>query len=117
MRNLDVIRKRYLQDSLPVRLGGLATNLSRIASFSKHTGNYEVINRLLEESKFLIEWTILDTTLDVQVKLVELQLQLALWHRVWLAKGPINHTKMTRQLYTWSKQVLKMSGLLEVSGT
>ena len=36
MKNLDTVRERYLRDPLPVRLGGLAANLSRIASFARN---------------------------------------------------------------------------------
>ena len=36
MSKLDGLRSRYLKDPIPVRLGGLAANLSRVASFSKN---------------------------------------------------------------------------------
>lgn len=78
MRNMDIIRNRYLQNSLQLRLGGLSANLSRIASFSNNPDNWQVVNSLLEESKFFIEWTAEDVQLDMQAKLIELQIQLAL---------------------------------------
>jgi hypothetical protein len=47
MSNLEQRRSRYLQDNLPIRLGGLAANLSRIASFSKHDGVGDVVLSIL----------------------------------------------------------------------
>ena len=77
MRNWAAIRERYLRDSLPIRLGGLAANLARIKSFSNHPDHRDVIESLLDESKFFIEWIAPETGIDLQVELVALQLQLA----------------------------------------
>ena len=70
-----LFRERYLRDQLSVRLGGLAANLARIRSFSDHPDHRDVVESLLEESKFFIEWTVPDAELDVQTVFVELQLQ------------------------------------------
>ncbi|MDZ7342922.1 MAG: hypothetical protein ONA90_00240, partial [candidate division KSB1 bacterium] len=64
MTKLDRLRERYLQDSIPVRLGGLAANLARVQSFSKHPAHREVVYSILQESKWFIEWTA--TALDIQ---------------------------------------------------
>ena len=56
MKNLAKRRSRYLQDSTSVRLGGLAANLGRVASFSNHADHKEVVNSILQESKWFIEW-------------------------------------------------------------
>jgi hypothetical protein len=53
--------------------------LARINSFSDHPDHRDVVESLLDESKFFIEWTAPKTILETQVKLVELQLQLARW--------------------------------------
>ncbi len=47
MKDWTVIQKRYLRDALPVRLGGLAANLTRITSFSGNIANYDVVESLL----------------------------------------------------------------------
>lgn len=57
MKDWSVIQKRYLRDELPIRLGGIAANLSRVKSFATHDANREAAASLLEESKFFIEWT------------------------------------------------------------
>jgi hypothetical protein len=114
MRDLMAIKERYLRDELSVRLGGLAANLARITSFSDHPDHHHVVERLIEESKFFIEWSAPDTELDVQVELVELQLQLAHWHRRWadIWIDPVQRVAVAEQARDWSERVLEISGLL-----
>jgi hypothetical protein len=92
----------------------LAANLARIKSFSDHPGHRDVVESLLDESKFLIEWTAPDVELDLQVELVELQLQLARWQRAWkdIWANPAQRSAVARQARAWSERVLEMSGLL-----
>jgi hypothetical protein len=83
MQNMETIKNRYLQDGLDKRLGGIAANLARIASFSINPQNWEAVQTMLEETKFFIEWTAPDAPLNVQAFLVEVQIQITLWHRNW----------------------------------
>ena len=83
MRNLEPVRERYLQDGLRTRLGGLASNLARIASCSSDPDDWEAVQSMLEESKFFIEWAAPEAPLSVQAHLARLQISLALWHRIW----------------------------------
>lgn len=114
MRDLAAIRERYLRDPLPVRLGGLATNLARIHSFSDNPDHREVVESLVEESKFFIEWAAPDAELGLQAELVELQVQLARWQRNWasLWAYPERRLAIANQAKAWSDRVLDMSGLL-----
>ena len=114
MRNWTAIRERYLRDPLPIRLGGLAANLARIKSFSDHPDHREVIESLLDESKFFIEWTAPEAEINLQVELVALQLQLACWQRSWLDiwADPLRRASVGEQAKTWSERLLKRSGLL-----
>lgn len=114
MNNWNIIRDRYLRDTLSIRLGGLAANLSRIKSFSDHPDHDEAIKRLIEESKFFIEWTASETEVKVAAELVELQIQLALWQHDWedIWSDKKKRTKIAEQADHWSKCVLDMSGLL-----
>jgi len=107
-----------MQDRLPIRLGGLATKLMRIASVADHPGNRQVVDRLLEESKLFIEWTAPDTSLDKQVALVELQVRLAVWHHRWPGDcaGQTRRTYLVQEAHTWAERVLEMSGLLTEEG-
>ncbi len=115
MSNLATIRERYLRDDLPVRLGGLAANLARVKSFSRHPGHLEPVNSLLNESKYFIEWTAPAATSEVQAELVELQIQLALWQQrlltIW--SDAAQRQELADQASAWSQRVLQLSGLLD----
>lgn len=111
MRNLEAIKKRYLQDELSVRLGGIAANLARISSCSSNPANWEAVQSMLEESKFFIEWTVPDAPLNVKALLAELQIQLALWHREWpqVYTNPQEGEKLGQLARTWSQNLLDAS--------
>jgi hypothetical protein len=115
MKDWTQIRERYLRDDLPVRLGGLAANLSRIKSFSANEASCEVVESLIDESKMFIEWTAAQAEINTAEKLVEIQIQLALWQLQWLKIWPdaSKRAKVAEEASLWSKQVLEMSGLLK----
>lgn len=110
MRNLEAIRTRYLKDDLSIRLGGIAANLARIASCSSRPADWEAVQSMLEESEFFIEWTAPEAPLNVQATLVELQIQLALWHRIWpqIHTDPQQREKLRQLARTWSQNVLML---------
>ncbi len=114
MRDWEALRERYLRDELPVRLGGLAANLARVKSFSDHPDRGDVVKSLLEESKFLIEWTVADAGADAQAELVDLQVQLARWQHAWakIWADPARRAAVVEQAGAWSERLLEMSGLL-----
>jgi hypothetical protein len=114
MSDLVAVRERYLRDTVPVRLGGLAANLARIHSFSRHEANRDVVERLLNEAKFFIEWTAADTDIDQAAELVTLQLLLARWQYRWTYTwaDPNRRVQVAEAARDWSERVLKMSGLL-----
>ena len=115
MTRLDAVRERYMQDGLETRLGGLAANLARLASFSGRMKQHGSVEYLLEESKWFIEWNISDASLEIQAELVELQIQLAVWHRAW-QQGRMDGDRlheMISQTRAWSDRLLERSGLLK----
>jgi hypothetical protein len=114
MRNRTAIRERFLRDPLPVRLGGLAANLARVESFSKHPDHREAVEHLLDESKYFIEWAAPEASLDLQADLVELQRQLAQWQHGWkeIWADTTKRALVAEQAGIWSKKVLEKSGLL-----
>ena len=115
MRDWTTIYERYLRDTVPVRLGGLAANLHRIKSFANHDANLALTESLLDESKFFIEWTAGETEIDNAAELVELQIQLSLWQRNWqtIWIDPARRQRVADQSGIWSSRVLEMSGLLD----
>ena len=114
MKDWTAIRERYLRDALPVRLGGLAANLRRVQSFSSHDANYEVVESILDESKYFIEWTAAEAEIEAAAVLVELQIQLACWQRRWATiwADPVQRNRVAEQSSAWSKRILDLSGLL-----
>ena len=81
---MAAIRERYLRDTLPVRLVGLAANLSRIKSFSAHDASRDAVESLIDESKYFIEWTAADAETQTAAELVDLQIQLSQWQYNWV---------------------------------
>lgn len=115
MKNFEQKRERYMRDELAIRLGGLAANLARVRSASRSPMNRDVVFSLFEESKFFIEWTAAEATLETASELVDLQLQIAVWQRslrsAWddeKARDEIGSTSMS-----WSNRLIERSGLLE----
>jgi len=114
MSDYSHLRERYLRDGLPIRLGGIAANLARITSFSDDELHCDLVESLLDESKFFIEWTAAEADIDTAAELVELQVQLARWQhgldRLWMSVA--ERRAMAKQARAWSERVLEMSGLL-----
>jgi len=115
MKDWSALRERYLRDEVSVRLGGLAANLSRIKSFANNENNEVLVESLIDESKHFIEWTARETEIETAAKLVELQVELALWqiklNQIWLDAG--QRKQISEKSNTWSQQVLMASGLLD----
>ena len=113
-KDWSTIRERYLRDDIPVRLGGLAANLSRIKSFANNEKNKTLVESLIDESKHFIEWTARETEIEIAAKLVELQVELALWQirldKTWLDTD--QRKQISEKSNNWSQQILMASGLL-----
>jgi len=108
------IRERYLRDKPEIRLGGLASNLARIKSFSSHPDHQDEVAQLLEESAFFIEWTAGDVPDDDKPILVDLQRLLVRWRRSWHLIWP-NHNRrdeVAQEAGLWSQRILRLAGLL-----
>ncbi len=114
MKNIEEIRKRFLRDNSALRLGNLAANLSRIASFSEDCRNNKIVESIIDESKHLIEWAASDFPLDIQSELIELQIKLAVWHLQWTKIFNDNQkiSKMRNDVEKASQRFLKLSGIL-----
>lgn len=115
MKDWSVIRERYMRDELPVRLGGLAANLSRIKSFSANENSRETVASLIDESKMFIEWTAAQTEINTAALMVDVQIQLALWQIRWnhIWSDASERKRIADQSGIWSKQILELSGLLK----
>ena len=109
MTNRDRIRERYLKDALPVRLAGLAADLSRVASSARRATGAAAAAAMLEESQYLIEWTAAEAPVEIAEELVNLQVMLALWRRAW---PDAQHNQLQRSLLAvqakqWADQIMR----------
>ncbi len=110
-------RKSYLQQNISVRLGGLAADLARVASFIQVPA-LPATKMMLEESRAFIEWSapdLLPNRVDEAAQLVEIQRGLTRWYWIWheAQNDPAKRKELAEQAQAWSDEVLKMSGLLE----
>lgn len=114
MSKLDKLRSRYLNDHISVRLGGLAANLARVASFSNHDAHHAVVSATLQESKWFIEWTAAELDAQEIAELVRLQVQMAIWQIQSQKKWNDDswRSELVSQSHQWSQRILQMSGLL-----
>ena len=117
MTDWTKIRERYLRDEPPVRLGGIAANLARIASFSDNARHKMPVTGLVVESQHFIEWMVPAVELGMQERLVDLQIELARWRarleREWEDESV--RREIAAQAKRWSHAVLEMSGLVQTT--
>ena len=107
------IRDRYVRDPGPIRLGGLAADLARIASFSENPKNKKVITTLLEEAKYFAEWAAPEAPLETQAVLAEIQIALAVWERRWRRGAP--DPSMRTEAQHKADELLALAGLVDKS--
>ena len=113
MPNKEKLRERYLRDPLPRRLGGLAATLGRVSSVARKSSDPAKVTRLLEEAKYLIEWTAADAEPEIAAELVSMQTQINLWLRAWEKTSQLKEqrTLLSVQAKYWSDYALDFSGL------
>lgn len=114
MKNLTHIRNRYMRDPLPLRRGGLAADLARIASFSRSPANLTPVADLMREAAHFIEWCAPEADLESRVALLEMQRQLARWRKQLPQRFADQawRDQVIAEARQWSQRVLEMSGLL-----
>jgi hypothetical protein len=116
MKDRIEIKKRFMADEVPIRLGGIASNLARVSSFSENSKHHAAVMDLIDESKFFIEWTAAEAEANAQHDLVRIQVELARWH---IRAGDKWDSDTRRALASaareWSNTVLDISGLLNES--
>lgn len=118
--NKEARRQRYLRDPLPIRLGGIAANLARVASCAESQLNSRAVVDMIYESKFFIEWAAPTAPIETAATLVELQLALVQWQNTFSKQhsDPAVCSVLSKFAREWSERLLQMSGLLfESSGT
>ena len=98
---------------MPRRLGGLAATLGRISSVARKTSDATNVARLLQEAKYLIEWTAAETEPEIAAELVSMQRLITLWLRAWDTASQHKEQRilLSVQAKHWSDRALDFSGL------
>ncbi len=109
MRDLATLKRRYEQDEPAVQLGGLASNLTRIAWHAQH-GTREAATEVFRESKYFTEWAVVNCSSEQQLLLSDIQVCLARWERGWGRQ--FDSSTVAREAQAWSERLLEASGLL-----
>ena len=94
--------------------GNCTADLARIGAASADPANGRVVEVLLEEARRFIEWTADTLDVDTAAELVDLQLALTLWLRVWedAQTNPAQRALLAHEANCWSERVLALSGLM-----
>lgn len=113
MPNKEKMRERFMRDPLPRRLGGLAATLGRVSSVARKPSDPTNVARLMEEAKYMIEWTAAETEPEIAAELVSMQTLLNLWLRAWdsASQHKEQRTLLSVQAKHWSDLALDFSGL------
>jgi hypothetical protein len=115
LSNKEKLRERFMSDPLPRRLGGLAATLGRVSSVARKSSDPMNVARLMEEAKYMIEWTAADAEPDVAAELVSMQTLLTLWLRAWnnASQHKEQRILLSVQAKHWSDRALDFSGLAQ----
>lgn len=114
MKNKEKLRQRFLRDPLPRRLGGLAATLARISSSARHAEDPAIVAEHLDEAKHLIEWTAAEAEPEIAAELVQTQILITCWQKVWETASQNVHQRvlLSVQAKGWADRTLDASGLL-----
>ena len=102
-----------MRDPVEVRLGNLASTLSRVAAAARDPARHGLVYRFLTEAEYFIDCTGPDADAGIQPDLAALQLELAQWRLRWQAdSGPAASAELAGAAREFSDRVLEWSGLL-----
>lgn len=115
MKNLIEIRESFLKADSKMRLGHLASDLLRIASFIEKGMDFQAIKSVMEEGAFFAEWAAPQVDLDIQMLLAEIQGYISQKQLEWdsYSANVESMEDIKRQLRFWSNELLKRAGFVE----
>jgi hypothetical protein len=105
--NWDTLKTRYLQTDRATQIDSIVLNLTRIQTLANSGTDSQVIQHLIRETQFLIEWLVptIDFTTDITTasELVDLQRQLSHWKLHWaeLWENPDDRQQIAAQAQAW----------------
>ena len=109
MKDVAARRTRFEHDELSIQIGGLASNLSRLAWCLKRVPDGDRLASLFRESKYFAEWAAARGSGDLQELLAEVQLALAVWERRLLRQE--SREMLAEESEHWAQRLLAVVGL------
>ncbi len=108
MISLQALKERFAKDPVPLRWGGIASDLLRISSMA-HAERLDVpaFRDVLNETKLFTEWIAPDVEPEAQTTILSLQRSLA----TWSPGGSLPAADLEEQAREWSEKILDLSGL------
>lgn len=113
MRDWASLQRRFQRDEPAIQIGGLASNLSRIAWYAGRANRAGALP-ILRESKYFTEWAAPECSLEQQGMLADLQFALAVWERGWETR--VSPAAIAQQAAAWSSKLLDSAGFLKKEG-
>lgn len=115
MKSHPSTKSRFLADAVPLRIGAIAANLARLATFSRRPCNGAAVDSVIQESRFFIDWTARDVTEDLLEDLATCQRMLTRWHRSFATLWCDNErrSELSQTAREWSDRLIQRSGLLD----
>jgi hypothetical protein len=105
---------RFLTEPLPLQLGAIAANLSRIRSFSDHPGHMKIVEGMIAETIGFVGFLLSRPQPSLPEELTELREWLAMRAGDWgvISADPEAVAIVAAEAGAWSDRVLQRSGLL-----
>ncbi|NEQ66506.1 MAG: hypothetical protein F6K21_13560 [Symploca sp. SIO2D2] len=111
--NWDLLKTHYLQGNRESQLGNLALNLMRLHILIRQGSNDIVVQHLIRESQFFVEWTVptinLETEMQIATELLELQRSLSRWKLNWpeVCGNEIDRKQVATVVQQWCNRLQK----------
>jgi len=108
------LRRRFLEDDVPQRMGNLSSTLSRLSDSMLFNRPTESVLAVLDDGQRFVRWTLGDLTDSTREELDRLSLDLKYWRGTWptIAGDSGEISKLANEAQAWSERVLELSGLL-----
>jgi len=118
-RDRRAARERFLREAPPGRLASIATVLGRAASVAPHAGHAASTAELVDEARHVIEWTAAELDPSGAAELVDLQVALTLWLRLWATgrADPVQRALLAHEAGRWSQRAGELSAVAEGDST
>lgn len=115
MRDEAVLKKRYLRDAIPIRLGNMASSVKRLGYFILLNKYDETVLQLIQECRLFSLWTFPEVNLETKTELDALQGDLKTWENNFQTSNgdELWRAEIASACERWSNRLLDLSGLLK----